>query len=114
MIPIPKGKHAAILAALYNNSKPQGMGFLQFQSGDLSEEKAAELLKQGDYFDYLQGRVMKVRIAGDEFDPRLYDRDNGQGSALRAVEHLLNSGQKPERSVANPMPIEQNAGKQKG
>lgn len=95
MIPIPEGKHAAILAALYNNSKPQGMGFLQFQPGDLTEEKAKELLKQGDYFDYLQGRVMKVRISGNEFDPRLYDRDNGNGAALRAVQHLLTESLNP-------------------
>lgn len=100
MIQIPQGKRAAILAALYNNAKPQGMGFLQFQPGDLSEQKAEELLKQSDYFDYLQGRVMKVRISGSEFDPRLYDRDNGNGAALRAVKHLLNSEQEVQGSVA--------------
>lgn len=37
------------------------------------------------YFDYLQGRVMKVDLAGDELDPRLYDRDNGEGAARRAI-----------------------------
>jgi len=28
---------------------------------------------------------MKVDLSGDEFDPRMYDRDNGQGAALRAI-----------------------------
>ena len=37
------------------------------------------------YFDYLYGRVMKVDLSKDTFDPFLYDRDNGQGAAERAI-----------------------------
>ena len=47
---------------------------------------------RGNYFDYLQGRVMKVRIQGDELDPRLYDRDNGEGAAEQAIWVLRQTG----------------------
>jgi len=75
---------AVILAKLYNNSKVQGMGFLQAQSGDMTTEQARDLLKESTYFDYLHGKIMKVDLSGDSFDPWLYDRDNGKGSAIKA------------------------------
>ena len=37
---------------------------------------------------------MKVDINGDEFDPRLFDRDNGEGAAEKAIENLRNNGGK--------------------
>jgi hypothetical protein len=89
--------HADVLAVLYNASRPQGMGFLQFNPKDMTKDEAASLLeknavkppdKRGVYFDYLKGRVMKVRIGGDTLDPRLYDRDNGDGAAERAINSL--------------------------
>lgn len=98
MITIPQGKKAAILAALYNYSKPQGMGFMNYEAGDMSEKEAEKFLTGQTYFDYLKGRVMKVDLEKDEFSPRLYDRDNGEGAALRAVQHLLNSEPKVQVS----------------
>lgn len=82
-----KGKNkAAILAALYNNSKTQGMGFLQSSDGDMAESEAQELLDSGQtYFDYLKGRVMKIDLSGDELRTGLYDRDLGEGACERAV-----------------------------
>ena len=29
--------------------------------------------------------MLKIEFDGDNIDPRLYDRDNGHGAALRAV-----------------------------
>jgi hypothetical protein len=87
---IIKGKNkAAILAALYNNSKVQGMGIFQAKPGIMSEKQAQDLLDQTSYFDYLHGKVMKVDLSGDELNPRLYDRDNGNGAAYEAIKHLL-------------------------
>lgn len=80
---------AEVLASLYNNSKVQGMGFLQARDGEMTKETAEELLKQTSKFDYLYGKVMKVDLSGDEFDPWLYDRDNGQGAALSAVTSMV-------------------------
>ena len=86
---------AEVLAVLYNASKQQGMG-LMCKRGSLSmtKEEAAQEIAEAQqpngsaYFDYLHGRVMKVRIAGEQLDPRLYDRDNGQGAAERAINTL--------------------------
>lgn len=90
LIDISKLDKAEVLAALYNNSKQQGMGFLHArgQTG-MTKQEAADLLKNGaTYFDYLHGRVMKVELKGNTLDPRLYDRDNGEGSAAEALKQL--------------------------
>ena len=87
MIDISKLDKAEVLAALYNASKPQGMGFLHYNPAPMTRDEAADLLKRQDYFDYLQGRIMNVKIQ-DQLNPRLYDRDNGDGAALRAIENM--------------------------
>lgn len=87
-IDISKLDKAEVLAALYNNSRQQGMGFLNPGGREpLTKEQAAELLKTTKYFDYLAGRVMKVEIT-DQLYVGLYDRDNGQGAAAAALEPL--------------------------
>lgn len=92
----------AVLAALYNASQPLGIGMLHFDRKRMTEDEAAAELKFDDdhakmfphvketrgatYFDYLKGRVMKVDLKDpDGFDEFLYDRDNGPGSAQRAI-----------------------------
>jgi hypothetical protein len=93
---------AAVLAALYNAAKPQGMGFLQYDPAPMQIEEATALLRVSTYFDYLKGRVMKVDLSRDELDPRLYDRDNGSGAAERAIEAMKRSGPTaPEIEVAH-------------
>ena len=99
-IDISKLDKAEVLAALYNNSRQQGMGFMHsHESAGMTKEEAAkeiEAAKREDregnvriYFDYLHGRVMKSDIGGDTYEPWLYDRDNGQGAAARALEPLM-------------------------
>jgi len=82
---------AEVLAALYNASKPLGMGFLAFDPAPMTRDEAAVILESSHtgYVDYCKGRVMKVDLSRDVLDPRLYDRDNGPGAALRAIRHLL-------------------------
>jgi len=89
MISIKGLNKAEVLKNLYNNSKVQGMGFLQAKEGEMQTEEAEELLKQTMHFDYLYGKVMKVDLSGDKFDPHLYDRDNGNGAAERALLPLM-------------------------
>lgn len=90
---------ADVLLALWQASQMQGMSFLGFlASGELTLEQAKREIERrkrktadgGDsiYFDYLNGKVMKVDIGQDEFNPRLYDRDNGDGAAQRAIDNL--------------------------
>lgn len=89
-IDISKLDKAEVLAALYNHSRQQGMGFLHARGRSaMTTQEARELLKEQTYFDYLYGRVMKTDLKGDILRPRLYDRDNGSGAAARAIESLL-------------------------
>lgn len=85
MIDLTKHDKGEVLAALYNNSRPQGMGFLHSDDVPLTKNEAWDLLDQSTYFDYLKGRVMKIDLSGDELNPALYDRDNGEGAAERAI-----------------------------
>jgi len=75
---------ADVLCKLHRASFQQGMGVLQ-ADGQLSYEDANAMLNATTYFDYVRGRVMKVRIEGDTLNPALYDRDNGEGAAARAL-----------------------------
>lgn len=77
-----------VLIALYDNSKPQGMGILHYDPTPMRRSEAESLLEKSTYFDYLKGRVMKVDLSGDSFDPSMYDRDNGQGAAEHALENI--------------------------
>lgn len=80
---------ARLLAALYNNAKPLGMGILHFTPEIMTEDEAQETLDHmapHTYFDYHKGRMMKVDIA----DPRpdLYDRDYGEGYFASVIEDI--------------------------
>ena len=89
MISIKGLNKAEVLKTLYNNSKVQGMGFLQATGRDMTTKEAERLLKENSYFDYLYGKVMKIDLSSDEeFEEWLYDRDNGMGSTSRAIEKL--------------------------
>ena len=89
MVDINGLNKAEVLAALYNNSKPLGLGTLQFDPKKMTVAEAEELLKQTTYFDYLKGRVMKVDLSSDDgFEEWLYDRDNGNGAAERVIAEL--------------------------
>lgn len=80
---------ADVLAALYNASRPQGLGFLHYDPEPMTRDQAQELLDSGyTDFDYLKGRVMKVNLSGDELRPYAYDRDNGAGAAETAISAL--------------------------
>ena len=82
---------AAVLAALYNASQQQGLGFLNpHGQRPMTVEDAASVLAVTPhrYFDYLHGRVMKVELAGVQIDVRLYDRDNGEGAGAAAIARL--------------------------
>jgi hypothetical protein len=72
-----------ILRKLYDNAKPQGMGFFHFTPERMTTEEANILFNscEDKYFDYVKGRVMKIDLNGDILDTYLYNRDNGDGSA---------------------------------
>ena len=81
---------ADVLAALFNRSKQQGLGFLHTEGAtDIDAVGAQEIIDEmGLKFDYLRGRVMKVKLDTDELQPWLYDWNNGVGAAASALSGL--------------------------
>ena len=88
MVSIKGLNKAQVLKAAHDASKAQGMSFLDFNPNGLSIEECERLLQDSAYFDYLQGRVMKISLKADEVDPWGYDRDNGEGAFQRVVNSL--------------------------
>lgn len=76
---------AVVLAALYNNSQPLGMGILHYDPKPMTVDEARQLLTQQTYFDYLKGRVMKIDLRGIILETSLYNRDNGPQAAELAI-----------------------------
>ena len=89
MVDITGLDKAEVLYALYNASHVQGLGFLQAVDNYTLEDARRDYEASNDkYFDYLHGRVLKVDLSGNEFNPRLFDRDCGNGAAAAAIEKL--------------------------
>lgn len=93
---------AEVLAALYNSSKPVGLGHLHYNPKPMTADEAYIYVLAGDdtqsiarlpgmqrlYFDYLNGRPIKVDLSQDKFDPFVYDRLNGKHAARKAIDLL--------------------------
>lgn len=88
---------AAVLTALYNVARPQGRGVLHATSEPMTEETATVIIAAAEaeprpyrplFFEYLNGRVLKIDLSGDELDPWLFDRDNGPGACADAIARL--------------------------
>ena len=84
-------KHA-VVAALWNAARAQSV--FDHKSA-MSESRAREVAAfmesklPSDRLDWVDGRVLKVDLRYDSFDPVFYDRDNGgEGAAARAIERL--------------------------
>jgi len=87
---ISKLNKSKVLAALFNRAKPLGLGFIHYQPAHIMDEKEAEqMLSAGTYFDYVEGRLMKVDLSGDELNTSLYNRDNGPMAAEQAIEQMI-------------------------
>lgn len=84
---------AEVLAALYNNARTLSIFSDKETITIRNAEKildSVELTRDGRvYFDYLNGRVLKLYLDRDTIDPALYDRDNGQGATYAAIKHLF-------------------------
>jgi hypothetical protein len=106
---------AEVLVALYNGSHAQGMGVFSAISEPMTFDHANQLLafgtspdygeagqalkpRNGAYFDYLYGRVMKITLNGSgTVNTALYDRDLGDGHGRRVIEQALREKNGRER-----------------
>lgn len=88
---ISKLNKADVLAVLYNNAKPRGLGFLHYTPAEMTREEAQKLLDKSEYkyFDYVNGRVIKIDMSTNDLHTGLYNRDNGLNAAERAIASLF-------------------------
>ena len=79
-----------VLAALYNNSTDQGMGFIHADMKHIMTKQEADvLLEKEKHFDYLYGRVMHIDFCGyPTLSSYLYDKDVGGGAMQNVVNGL--------------------------
>ena len=78
---------AELLVELYNNALLFGLD-IEMNLVKLTYDDAFKLLEENSRFDQLYGKILKIDLSGDEFDERLYDRDNGAGKAQSVVVKL--------------------------
>lgn len=115
MVSIKGLDKAKVLKALYDNSHVEGMGFMHAApEGTVTEDRCRELLEKNTAYDYLYGRVMKVDLAGDEFDERLYDRDCGEGAAQRAVDSIAQERESEKHQAQEDEKPKEEAGQKDG
>lgn len=83
-----------VLQILYNNARQIGNGFLVEEGKKkLTLLEAIKIFDDSSkhnnrYFDYVNGRLIKVDLSKDEFDPFLYDRQYGEGKAQKLINLL--------------------------
>jgi len=99
----------AVVAALWSAARAQSV--FDHKSA-MSETRAREVADfvmasslPGDRLDWVDGRVMKVDVRYDSFDPVFYDRDNGgEGHAARVIERLRQYNKVPEHVKQQKIP----------
>lgn len=91
MIDITGTDLVKLAQAAYELSRPQGMGFLHYQEGGLTDEEAASLVREGDRFpldmDYVKGRSCKLRVINDK--ERLYIHGSWYDHSEQDLKDLL-------------------------
>ena len=89
-IDISNKDKAEVLAALYNHSKPVGMGMAQYDPTPMTKEVAEKILERETSFSYLRGRPLYVRFDDNALWIGAYNRDNGKNLAQRAISKCRN------------------------
>ena len=74
-----------LLLELWSNSKPASFFSMNGMTPPPFNAEKAQGAAQRGYIDYYEGRCIKADLTGDDAEPRLYDRDFGDGSFLRVV-----------------------------
>lgn len=67
---IPQDKILAFIRKAYAMSKPQGMGFLHFEEGELSDADLLNIMEHAQcgsiHLDYVKGRSVKLFLQRDK------------------------------------------------
>lgn len=90
VIDISNKDKAEVLARLYNNSQPMGLGVGHYDPTPLTVEVARQILKKRTNFDYALGRPLKINLEGDIINVGGYNSYNGKGLAQRVISSCKN------------------------
>lgn len=93
MIDIKGLDKADVLASLVNVHRTKDMVLIEMITGSkviiMTKRQAESRIDAfGLDLDYVQSRAIKTDLSGDELDPRLYDRDAGDGAMARAIDSI--------------------------
>jgi hypothetical protein len=78
-----------LLHRLWERSSPALFFSLESLDPPKWDEKTAAEALERNRIDYLMGRAIKCRFdETNQVDPRLYDRDNGQGAFKKVVDGM--------------------------
>lgn len=85
---------ADLIKAAYNPSRPQGLGFLHFQEGDLTDAEVEEIIARGNNriavrMDYVKGRSCKFTVTRE--GDKLFIANNWYDHSTAQLEQLLTS-----------------------
>ena len=94
MINVTKAKIIEIVKVAYDLSAPQGMGFVHFQEGGLTDEEAEAIInrcKNSPYYavdmDYIKGRAVKLAVAKE--GDKLFIPDSWYDHSEEQLQELL-------------------------
>ena len=79
---------AAVLKALYDAARPVRLVNFPYDPRPMSLDEARTILRGTKRFNYIRSRAINVDLSGDEFETDDYDRANGWGTAIRAMNAL--------------------------
>lgn len=78
---------------VYEMSKPQGLGYMHFKEGGLSDEEADSLIRAEGRIavslDYVRGRACKMVVWRDKETGKLFVRDTWYDHTLHQLKSLL-------------------------
>lgn len=90
VIDISNKDKAEVLAELYNNSQPMGVGMAQYDPTPMTTEVARKILETRQSFDYLKGRPLKINLEENIVGVYGYNHDNAKGLAQKVISGCRN------------------------
>jgi len=79
---------ANVLAALYNAAKPAFKQMSSYDPSPMTYKEAKQLTFSHSHFSHIKGRILLIIFIENSFNPKLYDKNNGEGAALKVIESL--------------------------
>lgn len=79
---------AEVLVLLYNGARQMPFSTTPVEQRVLTIADARLILQEKQRFGSLRGRMLRVDLSDEKFDPTAYERINGKGQAVRMLKPL--------------------------